>query len=115
MLARNLILTSLSLLALAGCNASSDNNTNTGSNTPPATPESIPVSTLKVAVLPDTQGGGQNTSIHPMRTLLNKYREQDVDVLLVVGDLSEEGTPAEYEQWLSVADDFRDDFVFLPL
>lgn len=50
-----------------------------------------------------------------MRALMEFYREQDVDLLLLVGDLSEEATPAEYAQWRSVVDDYRDDFVMLPL
>ncbi|MEH6800639.1 MAG: metallophosphoesterase [Halopseudomonas sabulinigri] len=96
---------------LTGCLSSSSSSDNDDVSTP-----ETPVSqTLRVGVIPDTQGGGQNSSIIPMRALMEFYREQKVDLLLVVGDLSEEATPAEYAQWRSVVDDYRDDFVMLPL
>ena len=96
---------------LTGCLSSSSSSDNDDVSTP-----ETPVSqTLRVGVIPDTQGGGQNSSIIPMRALMEFYREQRVDLLLVVGDLSEEATPAEYAQWRSVVDDYRDDFVMLPL
>lgn len=114
----------LATLALVGCggdSSSSSNTDNPGSGAPEQNDgKDVPDNTvtfnpLRVAVLPDTQGGGSNASILPMRALLDLYREQDADVVLVVGDLSENATPAEYQQWLSVANDFREDFVFLPL
>lgn len=96
---------------LTGCLSSSSSSDNDDVSTP-----ETPVSqTLRVGVIPDTQGGGQNSSIIPMRALMEFYRKQKVDLLLVVGDLSEEATPAEYAQWRSVVDDYRDDFVMLPL
>ena len=97
---------------LTGClsSSSSDNDDNVSQPAPPAVQAA-----LRVGVIPDTQGGGQNSSIMPMRALMEFYREQDVDLLLLVGDLSEEATPAEYAQWRSVVDDYRDDFVMLPL
>lgn len=98
---------------LTGClSSSSDSNDDNPSQPVPTPPE---VQALKIGVIPDTQGGGQNTSIMPMRALMEFYREQDVDLLLVVGDLSEDATPAEYAQWRSVVDDYREDFVMLPL
>lgn len=120
MLARKLILTCFAMLTLAGCNSSDNNNSadESQSDTPGSgvdNPESTPDSPLKVAILPDTQGGGNNASIIPMRTLLETYQKESVDVVLVVGDLSENATPGEYEQWLSVANDFKEDFVLLPL
>jgi len=98
---------------LTGCLSSSDSDGDE-SNTPPPQPPAT-AAVLKVGIIPDTQGGGQNTSIMPMRALMEFYREQEVDLLLVVGDLSEEATPAEYAQWRSVVDDYRDDFVMLPV
>lgn len=132
MLARKLLFLCFTALALTGCN-SSDNNepandgpsteTPVGQDSSPSEPDSpstsepdiADASSVKVAVLPDTQGGGNNASIVPMRVLLETYKAQEVDVVLVVGDLSENATPAEYDQWLSVANDFKEDFVFLPL
>ena len=99
---------------LGGCLSSSNSSDDTPT-TPPTTPPPAQASTLKIGILPDTQGGGANTSIHPMRALLELYRAQDVDVVLVVGDLSETATPAEYAQWRSVAEDFKSDFTMLPI
>lgn len=115
------ILTAMALIGCGGDSGSSSSNDSPGSGNPGQTDgkdlpdDTSTVCPLKVAVLPDTQGGGNNASILPMRALLELYREQDADVVLVVGDLSENATPAEYQQWLSVANDFREDFVFLPL
>lgn len=115
--ARKLALLCFTLLIFTGCNSSSSNNSTSDldESSPAPTPELPSASSVKVAVLPDTQGGGQNSSILPMRVLLETYKAEGVDVVLVIGDLSEDATPAEYEQWLSVANDFREDFVFLPL
>lgn len=96
---------------LTGC-LSSESSSSSDAGGPPVAPEAP---TLRVGIIPDTQGGGQNASVMPMRALMEFYREQDVDLLLIVGDLSEEATPAEYAQWRSVVDDYRDDFVMLPL
>ncbi|HBS14336.1 MAG TPA: serine/threonine protein phosphatase, partial [Alcanivorax sp.] len=57
---------------LAGCGGDSSSSDNTsgdgnGNNTPPAT-----ASTLKIGLLPDTQGGGDNVSMHPMKAVLDK-------------------------------------------
>ena len=96
---------------VSGCSGDSDNQP-----AEPVVDEGATVAPqLRVAVLPDTQGGGFNTSTEPMRALLEFYRAEGVDVVLVVGDLSENGTPAEYAQWRGVAEDFKDDFVMLPL
>ncbi|WP_150276082.1 metallophosphoesterase family protein [Halopseudomonas salina] len=100
---------------LSGCLSSSNSSSDDTPATPPSTPPPAQVSSLKVGFLPDTQGGGANTSIHPMRALLEFYREQAVDVVLVVGDLSETATPEEYAQWRSVAEDYKNDFTLLPV
>ena len=74
-----------------------------------------PVPALTFGVLPDTQGGASSTSQHPMRAILDLYKQQGVDVVLVAGDLGEDGTPAEYRQWREVADDYTSDMAFLPI
>lgn len=97
-------------LALAGCGG--DSSSSRGGGEPPA-PQ--PASTLRIGLLPDTQGGGNNVSMHPMRALLDFYAEQDVDLVLAVGDLSENATIGEYQQWRSVTDDFTDRMTILPV
>lgn len=71
--------------------------------------------TLKVGVLPDTQGGNELVAEHPMRALLDLYKEQGVKVVLVVGDLGENGTAAEHQQWRAVAEPYLKDMTFLPI
>ncbi len=96
---------------LTGCLSSGSSDDNDAVVQPPQQETRA----LKVGVIPDTQGGGQNSSIMPMRALMEFYREEGVELLLLVGDMSEEATPAEYAQWRSVVDDYRDDFVMLPV
>lgn len=101
---------------LSGCggdSSSSDNNAGggNGGTTPPAT-----ASTLKIGLLPDTQGGGDNVSIHPMKAVLDKEQALGVDIVIPVGDLTDHGTTREFEQWTSVAESYRDAGIeFLPL
>ena len=70
---------------------------------------------LLVGVIPDSGGGGQKSSIMPLRALMEFCREQDVDLLLLVGDWLEEAKAAEYAEGRTVVDDYRDNFVMLPL
>ncbi|WP_084645571.1 metallophosphoesterase family protein [Marinimicrobium agarilyticum] len=85
-------------------------DSDTGGN-PPA--EETP---LRVGLLPDTQGGGDNVSIHPMEAVLSKLDSMDVDIVIAVGDLTDHGTTKEFEQWTSVAEKYREAGVeFLPL
>ncbi|QPF72639.1 metallophosphoesterase [Roseateles sp. DAIF2] len=88
-----------------------------GDGVPAPAPEPAPpaVKALSVGVLPDTQGGGSNVSVHPMRALLELYKQQKVDVVLVVGDLAENGSAAEYRQWREVAEAYKPFMTFLPI
>lgn len=105
------------LSACGGSSSSSD------SGTPPTdpgnggeTPTPTPVSTLRIGLLPDTQGGGDNVSMHPMKAVLDKEQELGVDIVIPVGDLTDHGTTREFEQWTSVAESYRDAGIeFLPL
>ena len=101
---------------LAGCGGDSSSSDSTpgdgnGNTTPPAT-----ASTLKIGLLPDTQGGGDNVSMHPMKAVLDKEQDLGVDIVIPVGDLTDHGTTREFEQWTSVAESYRDAGIeFLPL
>jgi hypothetical protein len=121
-------------LGVAGCNDSSS-----GSNQPSTTAEAAEqedkqsdntddnndsdndapvttVSSLKVGLLPDTQGGGDNVSVHPMEAVLAKLAAEGVDIVIPVGDLTDHGTTREFGQWTSVAEKYRDQGIeFLPL
>jgi calcineurin-like phosphoesterase family protein len=108
--------TGLLAATLAGCGGDSSSSDSTsgdgnGNTTPPAT-----ASTLKIGLLPDTQGGGDNVSMHPMKAVLDKEQELGVDIVIPVGDLTDHGTTREFEQWTSVAESYRDAGIeFLPL
>jgi len=73
-------------------------------------------SILRVGVLPDTQGGGYNVAIHPMKAVLDKLEALGVDIVIPVGDLTDNGSIHEFEQWTGVAQAYRDRGIeFLPL
>ncbi|MCC4308697.1 metallophosphoesterase [Alcanivorax marinus] len=103
-------------LALAACGGdSSDNDAvdNGGGNggTPPAERTAV-----RIGLLPDTQGGGDNVSIHPMKAVLDKEAELGANIVIPVGDLTDHGTTREFQQWTSVAQSYRDAGIeFLPL
>ena len=102
-------LVAMSIIAtLAGCNSSSSDDS--GKTSPK------PDSALKVGLLPDTQGGGWNVAIHPMEAVLAKHQEEGVNVVIPVGDLTDNGSTKEWEQWRSVADKYREaGMEFLPV
>ncbi len=106
----------LGLVALLAACGGSDNTV----SAPAPAPAPVPVPTpapqaLRVGVLPDTQGGGQNAAVHPMRAVLELYKQQQVDVVLVVGDLAEFGSASEYRQWREVAEAYKGHMTFLPV
>lgn len=113
---RNIWAAALAGALLAGCggDSSSDNNTGApgdGGGEPPAT-----APTLSIGLLPDTQGGGDNVAMHPMKAVLDKEQALGVDIVIPVGDLTDHGTSREFDQWTSVAESYRDAGIeFLPL
>ena len=88
-------------LGLSGCGGSSSSNNTPGPETPAATP-------LRVGMLPDTQGSGPNVAVHAMDAVLKRQQDMGADVVIAVGDLTNNGTPEEFAQWLSVADKYRE-------
>ncbi|MGF1701274.1 metallophosphoesterase [Photobacterium makurazakiensis] len=91
---------------LAGCNSS---NNESGKIIPAD-------STLKVGLLPDTQGGGWNVAMHPMEAVLAKHQAEGVNVVIPVGDLTDNGSTKEWAQWREVAEKYREaGMEFLPV
>lgn len=104
-------------LVLAACGGGGDSASG-GSNTPtPPTnpPAANTPATLKIGVLPDTQGSSSGVAQHPMKALLDFYVQSGVKVVLAVGDLVENGTPEEYALWREVADQYKDKLTILPV
>ncbi|WP_198588805.1 metallophosphoesterase family protein [Alloalcanivorax mobilis] len=104
----------LATALLSGCggDSSSDHdNDNGGGGEPPAS-----ASRVSIGLLPDTQGGGDNVAMHPMKAVLDKEKELGVNIVIPVGDLTDHGTTGEFQQWTSVAQSYRDAGIeFLPL
>jgi hypothetical protein len=105
----------LAALALTGCggdsSSSSDDTDTTDKGGTPAT-----TSTLRIGLLPDTQGGGDNVAMHPMKAVLDKEQALGANIVIPVGDLTDHGTTGEFEQWTSIAEGYRDAGIeFLPL
>lgn len=107
--------TGLLAVALVGCGGDSSSSDGRSGGDTGATPPTT-ASTLKIGLLPDTQGGGDNVSMHPMKAVLDKEQALGVDIVIPVGDLTDHGTTREFEQWTSVAESYRDAGIeFLPL
>jgi hypothetical protein len=71
---------------------------------------------VKVGLLPDTQGSGAMVSVYPMDAVLQKFQDLGVDIVIPVGDLTNQGTTLEFEQWTQTAEKYRDaGMEFLPL
>jgi hypothetical protein len=71
---------------------------------------------IKIGLLPDTQGNGADVSIIPMEAVLDKFKKHGTDIVIAVGDLTNYGTTREFEQWTQTAERFRDGGMeFIPL
>ncbi len=71
---------------------------------------------ISVGLLPDTQGSGEMVSIYPMDSVLQKFQDMGVDIVIPVGDLVNQGAPHEFEDWIRTAEKYRDaGMEFLPL
>lgn len=71
---------------------------------------------VNIGLLPDTQGGGYNVAIHPMKAVLDKLEARGVDIVIPVGDLTDNGSTHEFEQWVGVASEYRERGIeFLPV
>src|SRR5690625_7655930 len=71
---------------------------------------------LRIGLLPDTQWSGTVVSIHPMEAVLKKFQQSDVDLVIAAGDLTNQGSSLQLDQWTSVAEPFRTaGMEFIPL
>ncbi|CAG9168386.1 metallophosphoesterase [Cupriavidus respiraculi] len=110
------------LLALGGCGSDSDDPAAPlpGVSDPTPTPAPAPLppasdKTLRIGVLPDTQGSASGVAEHPMRAALDKLAQEGATIVLMAGDLTENGTAAEYAQWRAIASRYTDRMVLLPI
>ncbi|RZS86429.1 metallophosphoesterase family protein [Pigmentiphaga kullae] len=105
------------LSTLAACGGGGDGSASTDPGTPggPGTPTDPVTPTLRVGILPDTQGGDSGVALHPMKAILDLYARSGVNVVLAVGDLVENGTPAEYALWRGLAEQYKGRMTILPI
>ncbi|MCD7060064.1 metallophosphoesterase family protein [Pelagibacterium xiamenense] len=74
-----------------------------------------------LGLLPDTQGGtdeqGQaHVSLHPMEEVLAQLAANGADTIIHVGDMTDHGSPVEFEEWTQLAAEYRDQGIeFLPI
>ncbi|MCG8436687.1 MAG: metallophosphoesterase [Pseudomonadales bacterium] len=101
-------------LILSGCGG--DSSSDNGDTTTEKDSTSSTTETVKIGILPDTQGGGDNVAMHPMKAVLDKEQALGVNIVIPVGDLTDHGTTGEFEQWTSIAEGYREAGIeFLPL
>ncbi|MDO6427143.1 metallophosphoesterase [Thalassotalea sp. 1_MG-2023] len=87
----------------------------------PQEPEPVVYQSFKIGLLPDTQGGtdaeGQaHVALHPMAEVVKHQKNHDVDLIIAVGDLTDNGTDVEFAEWRSVADTYAEQGIeFLPV
>lgn len=112
----------LMLFALGGCGSDSDDKgaPTPGVSDPAPAPAPAPVppsteKTLRIGVLPDTQGSASGVAEHPMRAALDKLAQEGAAIVLMAGDLTENGTAAEYAQWRAIASRYTDRMILLPI
>ena len=120
---KTLIPSLLATAVLAGCGGSDSSPTSpvaspteTPAESAPPTPEPF-----TIGLLPDTQGGsdanGQaHVAVYPMREVLAHQVAEGVDMVIAVGDLTDNGSDIEFAEWRSVADAYAEQGIeFMPL
>ncbi|WP_112478668.1 metallophosphoesterase family protein [Vibrio variabilis] len=104
----------LALSLTTGCEKSSSSQTTQPK--PVIDPPHMTAPELKIGLLPDTQGGGYNVAIHPMEAVLKKHQAEGANMVIAVGDLTDNGSTKEWEQWTGVAEKYREAGIeFIPL
>src|SRR5690606_23225532 len=98
-----------------GGDSSAESPADPDSGQPGTPPPTQSPTTLKIGVLPDTQGSASGVALHPMKAVLDFHVQQGVKVVLAAGDLVENGTPAEYAMWRELAEQYKDKLTILPV
>jgi hypothetical protein len=88
---------------------------------PDITPETPVFKEFKIGLLPDTQGGSDSegqahVAMHPMSELLKHQAAAGVNMVIALGDLTDNGSELEFAEWRSVADSYKEQGIeFLPV
>ncbi|MCD8520694.1 MAG: metallophosphoesterase [Saccharospirillaceae bacterium] len=102
---------------LTGCNDEPENK----SDTPDVVVDKKTYKPFTIGLLPDTQGGSDATgqahvALHPLREVLKHQSAAGTDMVIALGDLTDEGSAVEWQEWTSVAKTYRDQGMeFLPV
>ena len=102
-------------LALSACGGDGGGDAPAPAMPAPEAPAAGPARTLRIGILPDTQGSESGVALHPMKAVLDLYERSGVTVVLAVGDLVENGTPSEYQLWRELAETYRGKMTILPI
>lgn len=97
-------------VALGACGGGGDD-----APAPAPAPAAPPATTLRIGILPDTQGSESGVALHPMKAILDLYERSGVKVVLAVGDLVENGTASEYQLWRELAEKYKSKMTILPI
>jgi hypothetical protein len=105
------------------CGSGSDSSVEIPVKPQPSSPPPAPIPAPKfiIGLLPDTQGGSDETgqthvALHPMRNVLSHQKSAGVDMVLALGDLTDGGSTEEFAEWISVAKQYKDKGIeFLPV
>lgn len=106
------------LLSLSACGGGDDSDDGAPTQPPvvsPTDPGTPAASTLRIGILPDTQGSDSGVAVHPMKAILDLYERSGVKVVLAIGDLVENGTAAEYKLWRDTIEPYRAKMTILPI
>jgi hypothetical protein len=115
------LLALVAVAAMGGCGGGGSDTAVAPVAPPTAAPPEAPpanspaVATLRIGILPDTQGSDSGVALHPMKAILDLYEKSGVDVVLAVGDLVENGTASEYKLWRDLAEKYRGKMTILPI
>lgn len=94
--------------------------TSTPTPTPTPPPSATPAP-FSIGLLPDTQGGSDSTgqahvAMHPMAEVLKQQSDAGVDMVIALGDLTDNGSTLEFAEWRSVAEPYAQAGIeFLPV
>ncbi|WP_158967653.1 metallophosphoesterase [Paraglaciecola sp. L3A3] len=84
-------------------------------------PEAPVYNEFKIGLLPDTQGGSDSegqahVAMHPMSELLKHQAAAGTNMVIALGDLTDNGSEVEFAEWRSVADSYKEQGIeFLPV
>ena len=106
---------------ISACSSDDNNHRSDAVEEQPAPTAPAREEPFTIGLLPDTQGGsdaqGQaHVAMHTMKEVLDHQARQGVDMVIALGDLTDEGSTVEWAEWTSVASAYAEQGIeFLPV